>query len=264
MRKKLVVGNWKMNLTTAEARACVEAFVEHVDWDVAVDVGICPPFLSIPTVRPLLEKTHVWLGAQDVFWIEKGAFTGCVSASMLSDAGVRLCIVGHSETRGRFGKLEVPETTLAYFGETDQTVNLKIRALLQRGIMPILCVGENLEEREAGLTDSTIQAQVKAGLVGIDSAEFREGVVAYEPVWAIGTGKTCEAVEANRVCGMIRDTLAEVFDRDTAMSIRVLYGGSVKGANAHELFHQPQIDGGLVGGSSLIPDEFSRIVHAAN
>ena len=264
MRKKFVAGNWKMNLTRVEAAACVASFIEHVDLDAFVDVAICPPYLAIPFVHEMLKKTHIQVGAQDVFWAEKGAFTGEVSALMLADAGVSMCIVGHSETRGRFGKLEVPESTLGYFGETDETVNLKIRALLERGIAPILCVGENLAEREAGDTDSVIQDQLRKGLAGIIGAEFASGVIAYEPVWAIGTGKTCDAAEASRVCGMIRQTLADIFDSETAEMVRVLYGGSVKGSNAYELFHQPDIDGGLVGGASLLPDDFSRIVHAAN
>ncbi len=263
MRKKLVVGNWKMNMTRAEAAACVETFVEQVSTGHDADVAICPPYLAISVVHDLLKKTPIETGAQDVFWAEKGAFTGSVSAGMLADAGVSYCIVGHSETRGRFGKLEVPAETTGYFAETDLTVNLKTKALLERGIHPILCVGETLAEREAQNTDTVIQDQLKAGLAGIDGAEFAEGVIAYEPVWAIGTGMTCDSPEASRVCGMIRTTLAEIWDEDAANRVRILYGGSVKGANAHELFSQPDIDGGLVGGASLVPDEFHRIVFAA-
>jgi triosephosphate isomerase len=263
MRRKLVVGNWKMNMTHAEAAAIVEAFVRLVDQKQDVDIAICPSYLSIETVRNLLRRTHIGVGSQDVFWMESGAFTGRISAPMLKAAGVTTCIVGHSETRGKFGKLEVPESTVGYFAETDETVNLKIKALLFQDITPILCVGETLAEREAGTTDQVIRGQLAGAFAGIDGAEFANGVVAYEPVWAIGTGKTCDSAEASRVCGMIRGALAEILDADAAQSIRVLYGGSVKSSNSGELFSQPDIDGGLVGGASMVADEFSRIVLSA-
>lgn len=263
MRTKLVVGNWKMNLTTAEAIATVEAFVRLVDAKMSVDVGIAPTYLSLAKVRESLKATHIQLGAQDVFWKDSGAFTGRVSARMLSDVGVTFCLVGHSETRGKFGKLEVPESTVGYFAETDETINLKMRALLLHGLTPILCVGETLAEREAGHTDSVIEGQIKGALQGLDAIELHRLVVAYEPVWAIGTGKTCDADEASRVCGVVRTTLRTTLDGSTADMIRVLYGGSVKAANAHELFSKPDIDGGLVGGASLDPEEFSRIVLSA-
>lgn len=263
MRTKLVVGNWKMNMTQKEAAAAVEAFLKSVDMKDTVEVGICPPYLSIAAVRQHVKGTHLQLGAQDVFWKDSGAFTGNVSAPMLADAGVKLCIVGHSETRGRFGKLEVEESTTGYFSETDETVNLKIKSLLNHGIVPILCVGETLAEREAGNTDAVIAEQLKGALAGIDAAEFRAGVIAYEPVWAIGTGKVCDTPEANRVCATIRAELAKILDAETANSIRILYGGSVKSSNSGELFKQSDIDGGLVGGASLDPAEFSRIVLSA-
>lgn len=263
MRSKLVVGNWKMNFTLAEAAACVEAFLHHAERRPSVEVGVCPPYLAIGKVRDLLRGTHVQLGAQDVFWAEKGAFTGQVSAKMLADAGCNLCIVGHSETRGRFGKLEVPESTLAHFAETDETVNLKIKALLYQNIRPILCVGETLAEREAGNTDTVIRTQLEGALQGIEGCEFHSLAVAYEPVWAIGTGQTCDTPEANRVCGMIRSELARIVGASVAESTQVLYGGSVKSSNSDELFAQPEIDGGLVGGASLDPAEFSRIVMSA-
>ncbi len=263
MRKKLVAGNWKMNLTQAEAVSAVESLINKVSNQDSVDVAICPPYLSIPKVREILRRTHVAVGAQDVFWVDFGAFTGRISAPMLNDAGVRLCIVGHSETRGRFGKLEVPGDTLNVFCETDRTVNLKIKSLLYHNIVPILCVGETLAEREAGTTDQVIRTQLEGGLQGIEAAEIRTGVVAYEPVWAIGTGKTCDASEASRVCGAIRTALKELFGEDTSEAIRVLYGGSVKSSNSSELFHRDDIDGGLVGGASLDPEEFCRIVMSA-
>lgn len=263
MRTKLVVGNWKMNLSLVEAAATVETFLRHVEARNDVDIAVCPSYLAIPKVRELVRDTHVKVGAQDVFWAEKGAFTGQVSAKMLFDHCVDYCIVGHSETRGRFGKLEIPEATLGFFGETDGTVNLKLRALIYHSITPILCVGETLAEREAGQTDALIQHQLEIGLAGFDAAELYTFCVAYEPVWAIGTGKTCDSAEANRVCGMIRSHLTSMLDAEVAQEIRILYGGSVRSANSEELFSQPEIDGGLVGGASLDPLEFSRIVMSA-
>ncbi|MDX2065254.1 MAG: triose-phosphate isomerase [Fimbriimonadaceae bacterium] len=263
MRRKLVAGNWKMNLTHAESLALVESFIQAVELDESVDVVICPPYLSIAPVIGVTGNARISVGAQDVFWAEAGAFTGRVSAAMLADAGVTHCIVGHSETRGRFGKLEIPESTVGYFAETDETVRLKIAALLSRGIRPILCVGETLSEREASETDAVIRQQLVDALAGFAAEELGELVVAYEPVWAIGTGKTCDAPEANRVCAHVRAVLADQFGRELAEAVRVLYGGSVKAANARELFATSDIDGGLVGGASLSATEFAAIVHAA-
>jgi len=263
MRKKLVVGNWKMNMTRSQASAAIESLLLLVDPNTETDVAICPTYLTIETVAQLLKRSHFLYGAQNVFWMPSGAFTGSVSATMLADAGCSFCIVGHSETRGRFGKLEIPESTLGYFSETDETVNLKIKALLYQSVRPILCVGETLAEREAGETDSVIYQQVKGALAGIEAAEFYTGVVAYEPVWAIGTGKTCDSAEANRVCGVVRKAVAEILDADVAESVQILYGGSVKSGNAAELFSQSDIDGGLVGGASLDAEEFSKIVRSA-
>lgn len=250
-------------MTRAQAKAAVESLVQLVDPKTEVEVAICPPFLSIESVVTVFSGTPFQVGAQDVFWMPSGAFTGCVSTSMLADAGCELCIVGHSETRGRFGKLEVPATTVAYFAESDETVNLKIKALLAQSIRPILCVGETLEERNEGRTDEVIAAQLKGAFVGITAADYKAGVVAYEPVWAIGTGKTCDNAEANRVCGFIREQLRAILDASTADSIRILYGGSVKPSNAKDLFAQPEIDGGLVGGASLDPKDFSEVIQGA-
>ncbi len=263
MRTKLVVGNWKMNNTIREAAAAVDSFIKIVDAKADVDVAICPSYLAIPRVRELLKNTHIKVGAQDVFWEEKGAFTGQVSTSMLFDAGVSFCIVGHSETRGRFGKVAVDPSLIGYFSETDATVNKKIECLLYYSITPILCVGETADEREAGKTDAIISAQLDGALKGLDAAELYGLVVAYEPVWAIGTGQTCDAVEAERVCGYIRSLLTTRLGADEADTIRILYGGSVKASNSRELFHQPNIDGGLVGGASLDPEEFRKIVMSA-
>jgi triosephosphate isomerase (TIM) len=252
-----------MNKTAAEAAGCIEAFIRIVAVRSDVDIVVCPPYLSLYKARELLRNSHVKVGAQDVFWQESGAFTGKVSAPMLYDAGVSFCIVGHSETRGRFGKVEVPESTLGFFSETDETVNLKIKALLYHSIVPILCVGETEAERNAGRTDEVIASQLKGALDGLVPEELYGFVVAYEPVWAIGTGNTCDAAEAERVCAMIRSEVGATTDAEIADQIRVLYGGSVKASNAKELFSQPNIDGGLVGGASLDPQEFCQIVKSA-
>jgi triosephosphate isomerase len=263
MRRKLVVGNWKMNKTLAEAGATVERLAGNLGMQSDVDAAICPPFTALDSVRHLLRRSSVKWGAQDVFWKETGAFTGSISPSMLADLDCTYCIVGHSETRGRFGKLEIPESTTGYFAETDETVNLKVKALLFCNITPILCVGETLSEREGGKTDEVIRQQLRGALAGIDGAEFANAVVAYEPVWAIGTGKVCDTPEAERVCAMIRSALAEIFHGETSQSIRILYGGSVKASNSRELFSQPNIDGGLVGGASLDANEFTEIIRSA-
>lgn len=263
MRKKLVAGNWKMHMTAAEATAAVECFIDAVDFRDAVDVVLCPSYLSIPTVVNLAKGKHLQVGAQDVFWMPKGAFTGQVSAGMIKAAGCEYCIVGHSETRGRFGKLEVPGETVCHFGDNDHTVNLKLGSLLEQGIRPILCVGETQGERDASMTDAIITTQLEKALHGYEPDELVDLVVAYEPVWAIGTGNVCETSEAERVCAMVRTILGEIIGEEFAQGNRVLYGGSVKASNAKELFSQPNIDGGLVGGASLDPKEFASVVAAA-
>lgn len=263
MRTKLVVGNWKMNFTIREADAAVDSFRKIVDAKPDVDVVICPSYLAIPRVRELLKNTHVKVGAQDVFWEERGAYTGQVSPVMLFDAGVSYCIVGHSETRGRFGHVVTDPSTLGYFCESEATINKKLQCLLYFSITPILCVGETEGEREAGQTEEVITRQLDGALLGLDATELYGLVVAYEPVWAIGTGKTCDAAEAERVCGFIRAWLTRRADLEEADTIRILYGGSVRATNSHELFRQPNIDGGLVGGASLDPEEFRKIVMSA-
>ncbi len=263
-RTKLVAGNWKMNLTQSSGAALVETFIQQVELRQDVDVVICPPFPFLAKMREGLRNTHVRLGAQDVFWESQGAFTGQVSAPMLGDLGVSHCIVGHSETRGRFGKLETDPETLPYFAESAITLHLKVKALLWHSISPILCVGETLEEREAGKTEEVIAEQLQGVLGELDPAELYFFVVAYEPVWAIGTGQTCPTDEAERVCKFIREWFGSHFsDPDLSDQVRVLYGGSVKSSNAKELFNQPNIDGGLVGGASLEATEFAKIVASA-
>ncbi len=262
-RTKLIAGNWKMNLTSAEGGALVESISTHVEANPNVDVVVCPPFLSIPRIREHTKMSSIHLGAQNCFWVDSGAFTGQISAKMLSEFCVDYCIVGHSETRGRFGKLDIPESTTGLFAETDQTVNLKIKSLLYYGITPILCVGETLAEREAGLTDKTIEMQLKGALEDVDPAEMYQFVIAYEPVWAIGTGKVCDTAEAERICGLVRHWLTANKDSDAAENVRVLYGGSMNAKNAAELLSQPNIDGGLVGGASLKAGDFVEIVSQA-
>ena len=257
-RRPFVAGNWKMNLNAAAGRDLINGFKSAVTD--AVDVAVFPSYLSIAGVL----ESGVAVGAQDCFWMPGGAFTSRVSVQQLVDAGVKYCLIGHSETRGKFGKLEVPKSTLPYFAETDETINLKIRALVEGGVAPVLCVGETLEERKHGETDAAIEVQVKCGLVGLYANELSQLVVAYEPVWAIGTGETCDADEAQRVCKHVRAVLAEMFGTEFADGVRVLYGGSVKAANAAELFGQPDIDGGLVGGASLVAEEFAAIISAAS
>jgi triosephosphate isomerase len=263
MRRKLVAGTWKMHMTSAEATALVESFLESVQKRDGVDVAVCPSYLSISKVRELLKNSSIRVGAQDAFWLAKGAFTGQVSAAMIKAAGCEFCLVGHSETRGRFGKLEIPPETVCHFADSDHTVNLKLGAILEQGLWPILCIGETQSEREAKMTDAIITTQLQKALEGHDPDEFADLVVAYEPVWAIGTGNVCDAQEADRVCGLIRQVLSSLVGEELAQSIRVLYGGSVKASNAKELFNQPNIDGGLVGGASLDPKEFAAIVASA-
>jgi len=256
MRKKIVIGNWKMNKTKAEAIETLKLFYAGLGSLDSVEYGFCPPFLYI---SDMVREGTIAIGAQDVFWKESGAFTGFTSAKMLKDIGAKFAIIGHSERRGRFGKLEVPESTIGSFAETDETVNLKLKACLAEGVIPIVCCGETLAEREAGNTDSVIATQIAGALDGISEADLAPLVVAYEPVWAIGTGKVCDAAEANRVCAMIRSCLpASIRD-----SIRIQYGGSVNPANAKELFSQSDIDGGLVGGASLKAEDFVQVVQAA-
>lgn len=263
MGTKLVVGNWKMVPSATEAVALAEGVVQQVSFMDDVDVVVCPPYLAISRVRESVRDTQVKLGAQDVFWEESGAFTGKVSAKMLSEFCCDYCIVGHSETRGRFGGYEAPLEADGFFGEKDETVNLKIKSLLYHSINPILCIGETMPERSATETDDVIERQLRRALQGLEPAELFSFVIAYEPVWAIGTGKVCEPEEAERVCAMIRGLVRDIADEEAAESVRVLYGGSIKPDNSQELFSQPNIDGGLVGGASLEADGFARIVMSA-
>jgi len=250
MRTPIIAGNWKMYTTYDAAMELAETLTDELETVEGAEVVLCPPFVWLLSVAEYLEETDLLLGAQDCYWADEGAFTGEVSAYMLRDI-VQYCIVGHSERR-------------AHFGETDETVNMKVRALLSQGIRPICCVGERLEDRDAGETDRVITEQVRAALASVSAEDAFTVVIAYEPVWAIGTGRAATAEEANRVCGLIRAELANLFGPQTAEAIRVQYGGSVNAKNAAELLGQPEIDGALVGGASLRAEEFIAIVRAAS
>lgn len=255
MRTPLVVGNWKMHRTVAESVALAGAVADG-GLPGGVEAAVCPTFLALAAVRERLSGSRLGLGAQDCLWPDEGAFTGRVSARMLASEAVRYVVVGHSETRGRFGGNQVSPSVAATFADTDETVRLKLQAVVHHGMTPVLCVGETDDEREAGRTDEVVTRQVVAALAGVEAKSL---AVAYEPVWAIGTGKTCPADEAQRVCALIRDTLGA----ERGDGTHVLYGGSVKPDNAAELFGQPDVDGGLVGGASLEAESFLAIVRAA-
>jgi triosephosphate isomerase len=249
MRKSFVAGNWKMNKTAAEAAVLVQELLPELHYINSVEIVLCPPYTSLTTVRDLIKDTGIGLGVQNIHWEASGAYTGEISAKMAAElAGY--AIIGHSERR-------------TYFGETDETVNKKTLAALMAGLFPIVCVGETLAENEAGRTSEVVSRQVKLGLAGLKPEQMRDIVVAYEPVWAIGTGRAATPEGANAVHrDVIRKLLAELFGQKTADETRILYGGSVTGDNAKELFAQSDIDGGLVGGASLKPD-FIKIVKAA-
>ena len=265
MRRPLIAGNWKMHLTPSEGAALATQLRQRIGMRSDVEILLCPAFVALQAVAEAIRGSELKLGAQNVFWRDSGAFTGQVSPPMLAAVGCEYVILGHSEARGRFGVTDpdLDASLLPYFSETEATLNRKLRAVLPHGLKPILCVGETLAEREAGQTESVIRAQLEGALDGLASDELYELVIAYEPVWAIGTGQVCDADEANRVCGFIRQTLRELYDAEMAEFVRILYGGSVKASNAHALLHQPEIDGALVGGASLSAEEFEQISYCA-
>ena len=245
-RKKIIAGNWKMNKTPSEAVELVNTLkplVQNPD----VDVVYCVPAIDIIPVREALKGSNVHLGAENVYFEDKGAYTGEISPAMLKDAGVEYVIIGHSERR-------------QYFAETDQTVNKKLLKLLENGFRPIVCCGETLEQREAGITMDWIRMQIKIAFLGVSAEEAKGVVIAYEPIWAIGTGKTATAAQAEEVCRGIRETIADLYGTDTAEAVRIQYGGSMNAGNCKELLAQPDIDGGLIGGAALKPD-FGTIVN---
>ena len=250
MRKPLVAGNWKMNKTAEEARLLTAEMLPELQKLTAVERVICPPFTSIMTLSAVLAGSGIGLGAQNLHWEASGAYTGEISAGMVKEF-CQYVILGHSERR-------------AMFGETDGTVNMKVKTALANDLTPIVCVGETLAEFESGKTQEVVSRQVVEGLKELTSAQGSRIVIAYEPVWAIGTGKAASGEGANQVIrGSIREPLEKIFDRETAQGIRILYGGSVNAANAAEFFGQSEIDGALVGGASLKAPDFLAIVKAA-
>ena len=249
-RKAIIAGNWKMNKTASEAAVLVDELIPAVK-DASCEVVICTPYTDLVTAVAKTKGTNIHVGAENVHFEKSGAFTGEISADMLVDLGVEYVIVGHSERR-------------QYFAETDQTVNKRALAALNAGLKVIICVGESLEQRELGITMELIALQVKSALAGVPAEKVRKCVIAYEPIWAIGTGKTATAEQAAEVCTFIRTTVRHLYGARIARSVTVQYGGSMKPANAAELLSQPDIDGGLIGGASLKAADFVEIVNAAN
>lgn len=248
IRIPLIAGNWKMYKTTAEAKAFAEEFSKLYK-DTDVRVAICAPFTQLVALKEAFAGTNIKLGAQNVHFEDEGAFTGEISVEMLKEIGVDYCIIGHSERR-------------EYFAETDETVNLKLKKLFSSSeIIPILCVGENLSEREAGNAFDVVEGQLKADLEGIDKADVSKIVIAYEPIWAIGTGKTATPEQAGEMCAHIRNIVEKLYDEDTCDSVIIQYGGSVKPENASEIMNMDEIDGALVGGASLDASKFIKIVN---
>ncbi len=247
-RKKLIAGNWKMNMNRDETKVLVEELIPLVS-ESACDIVVCPPFVDLSCAAKRVKGTNIHLGAQNVHWAAKGAFTGEISADMLKNIGVEYAIIGHSERR-------------QYFGETDETVNMRVKAALENELIPIVCVGETLEQREAGITDSFLAGQVRALYNGITADKAETIIIAYEPIWAIGTGKTATDEEANRTIGAIRSVVAELYGAAFAEQTRILYGGSMNAKNAAGLKSMPEIDGGLIGGASLKAEDFAKVIKA--
>lgn len=246
MRRKIVAANWKMNKTVSEALEFVDGLKSSIRETEEAELVICPPFTALYPVSRAIEGTCLKLGAQDVYYQEKGAFTGEISPLMLEDLNCAYAIVGHSERRG-------------YFKETDIEVNKKLRALLDHGIRPIVCVGETLEQREAGQTEELVTRQVEIAFDGVGQNDVTSVVIAYEPIWAIGTGRSATGEDANRVIGLIRRTLGKIYSDEIAKNVRIQYGGSVTPDNIAEFSRQPEIDGALVGGASLKASSFLAI-----
>lgn len=245
-RKRIIAGNWKMNMTPSEAVKLVEELKPLVVND-DVDVVFCVPAIDIIPAMEAAKGTNIQIGAENMYFEEKGAYTGEISPNMLNDAGVKYVIIGHSERR-------------EYFAETDETVNKKVLKAFEHRITPIVCCGESLTQREQGITIDWIRQQIKIAFLNVTADQAKTAVIAYEPIWAIGTGKVATTEQAEEVCAAIRACIGEIYDEATAQAIRIQYGGSVSAASAPELFAQPDIDGGLVGGASLKPD-FGKIVN---
>ena len=250
-RKTVIAGNWKMNMLASEIKPFMEQLKENLPKVRTCEMVLCTPAVMLPAMIKAGKDCKVAAGGQDVSRYEKGAYTGEVSASQLADIGAKYCIVGHSERR-------------QYHGEDDMLINAKVKALLGKGIMPIICVGESLEQREMDLTMEYVAYQVKAALSGVDASQLRRCIIAYEPIWAIGTGKTATAEQAEEVCQGIRAVVRGIYGARPARAVSILYGGSMNAKNAFELLAQPDIDGGLIGGASLKPVDFSEIVKATD
>ncbi len=247
-RKPIIAGNWKMNKTSVEARDLASKLISLVSGVKDREIVLGPPFTSLSAVAAAIKGTNILLSAQNMHWEDKGAFTGEISAEMLLDLGCKYVIIGHSERR-------------QYFGETDETVNKKVKQALKKGLLPIMCVGETLAEREAGKLNDIIKRQVSGGLKDIVADDMKKVVVAYEPVWAIGTGKTATPEQANEVHALIRQTVKSLYNADIAEGLRIQYGGSVTPDNVSSLMAKPDIDGALVGGASLKPESFAALVN---
>lgn len=247
MRKPFIAGNWKLNKTNAEAVTLVTELKRELSEVDSVEMAVCPIYIALPDVIDALKESNIGVGAQNIYWEDSGAFTGEVSGPVLKNIGVQYVIIGHSERR-------------QYFGETDETVNKRLGAALKHGLVPIVCVGETLEEREADKTFDVIKTQIKGALNGYGSEDLSTLVIAYEPVWAIGTGKTATPDQAQEVHQFIRGLITELYDESFAQSVRIQYGGSVKPENITELISQADIDGALVGGASLKTESFAGII----
>ena len=250
-RKTVIAGNWKMNMTATETKKFAEELKRVMPRAKWCDTVICVPACNIPTAAKVFKELRISVGAENLYYEEKGAYTGEISAAMLRDLGVKYVIIGHSERR-------------QYFGETDTAVNRKVHAALDAGLSPIICVGESESQREMGVTQDWIALQVKTTLYGVPAERLRRCVIAYEPIWAIGTGKTATAQQAGEVCTHIRATIRGLYGARVARSVTIQYGGSMNPKNAQELLAQPDVDGGLIGGAALKPEQFVEIIHAAN
>ena len=249
IRRAVIAGNWKMNKTRPEAKELIEALKPLVK-DAGCEVVICVPFTNLETAVELTKGTNIKVGAQNCHFAKSGAYTGEVSADMLTELGVEYVVLGHSERR-------------QYFGETDETVNKRTKAALEGGLKPIVCVGELLWERECGITEEVIARQIKLDFYDVSAEQLKNCIIAYEPVWAIGTGKTATADQAEEVCAFIRATLAKLYGEETANAVTIQYGGSMNAGNAAELLSKTDVDGGLIGGASLKANDFAAIVSAA-
>ena len=250
-RKTIIAGNWKMNKTASDTKKFAEELKPILPRAKWCEVVVCVPFVNIPAALKAFKDMRVAVGAENLYYEPSGAYTGEVTVEMLKDVGAKYVIIGHSERR-------------QYYNETDFTVNKKVHAALEAGLHPIICVGESLEQRETGITNEWIALQVKSALFGVPADKLRRCIIAYEPIWAIGTGKTATAEQAGEVCSNIRATIRSLYGARVARSVTIQYGGSMNAKNAAELLAQPDIDGGLIGGAALKPDQFVEIINAAN